>query len=168
MGFFSSLFGKNNSNNDLIVKVKDFLNPQISFLEEKHPGYEDLLGQRGVYYIYCLANNIANRKIDNDEFKELLINVFGSETGYSLFAIYSMTADHHDVNSEMIKMLMPLAKKDIENDVSNSNGFLVNYYKYAQEKLNKSFNEPFVPLSPEEAMEKANKVDENFKQAFGL
>lgn len=166
MGLLGSIFGKKTSTKELISKAKEFLIPQINCLEKTSENYVHLLGQRGIYYIYCLANNIADRSIKNNELIELLTATLGNDKAHTLFAIYSMTADNHDVHVKMINMLNPLAKSDFERGVSNSGGFLVKYYKYAQDELNKSFNEPYVQLSPEEAMQKANEVDDKFKRAF--
>lgn len=126
---------------ELVERVDVFLAPQINLLEEKNDNYEHLLGQEGVYYIYCLARKIANRNITEEEFGMILIHLLGRDKALVLIQSFLHTKENSQVHTNLVDEMNKFAVLDAENGAVNSSHFLVQRLDIAQKAIQEMFDE---------------------------
>jgi hypothetical protein len=132
MAFLSALFRKKMSAQEMIEQVGFFLSPQIKVLEARNVSYEHILGQKAIYYIRCLAQEIASRDISEEEFGMLLIYLMGKDKAFILIGTYLHTKEHSTVHNEFMDALKPIAIGDKVNRMITSRNFLIEHFEVCQ------------------------------------
>jgi len=139
MSFLSNFFEKSTSTDEMIKKTFTFLSPQIELLKEYNDAYEFRMDQRSVYYILCVAEEIAEREIDSNEFRELLLNLFGKTKSTILFNSFSIAQRGENTHIDFKNVMMPIAVKNVKNEITNSSDFLITNAHYVQEMADRAY-----------------------------
>lgn len=136
---FSRLFKRAMPFEEVLAKTKLLLSNQIQYLEQNNKGYEYRLGQKGIYYILCLAEAIANRSIDDKELLTIVSGCFQDEKATMIFNHYVATKRHMSAHIKFKNEMEPIASKDVKNGSSQSSNFLVEHDEYVKIEIAKKF-----------------------------
>jgi len=130
-----------------IDKVIFFLSPQLEIMQESNTSlirYEYRLQCNGIFYIYYVAERIAERRMSDAEFKRLMSSLFQADAAKDLYGGFLNLKSNSEARrlvQSTIKKVKPIAYSDVEAGIMHSSNFLVRSDIEFHEERRKRANE---------------------------